>query len=109
MSGIHPAPAMQVLFRCEPFNKRVADDAYAEEYDAARAARFACSLFSSEDFEAGQFKAQPMLSASVPVLYRGWMLAPDGYARLHQAVARSGCAMITNPAQHRHCHYLPEW
>lgn len=109
MSDLHPAPSVQLLFPCDPFNKRVADEAYGEEYDAARAAGFACSLFSFEDFEAGQFKTQPGLCAGVKVLYRGWMLAPEGYARLHHAIAQRDCAMLTSPAQYRHCHYLPEW
>ncbi|MDM5176015.1 ATP-grasp domain-containing protein [Massilia sp. DJPM01] len=109
MSGVHPAPSMHLLFPCDPFNKRVADEAYGEEFDAARAAGFACSLFSFEDFETGQFKAQPALSAGVKVLYRGWMLTPEGYARLHHAIAEHGCAMASSPAQYRHSHYLPEW
>ncbi|WP_167225589.1 ATP-grasp domain-containing protein [Massilia rubra] len=109
MTDLHPTPSVQLLFPCDPFNKRLADEAYGEEYDAARAAGFACSLFSFEDFEAGQFKTQPALAAGVSVLYRGWMLTPDGYARLHQAIAGQDCAMLTSPAQYRHCHYLPEW
>lgn len=103
------ALSVQLLFACDPFKPRLADEAYAEEYAAALAAGFACSLFSFEDFEAGHFKAQPALAAGVDVLYRGWMLAPDAYARLHSAVAGHGCAMTTGPAQYRHCHYLPEW
>lgn len=104
-----PSPSMQLLFPCNPFYKRAADDAYADEYEAARAAGFACSLFSFEDFEAGYFKVQPALAAGVDVLYRGWMLAPDAYARLHGAIAGYNCAMMSSPAQYRHCHYLPEW
>lgn len=44
---------MQLLFPSNPFNRRMADEAYGDEYDAARAAGLACSLFSFEDFEAG--------------------------------------------------------
>ncbi|MDQ1921900.1 ATP-grasp domain-containing protein [Massilia pseudoviolaceinigra] len=109
MSDVRPAPSTQLLFPCDPLNRRVADEAYAEEFDAARAAGFACSLFSFEDFEAGQFKTQPALCGGVKVLYRGWMLTPDSYARLHDATAEHGCAMATSPTQYRHCHYLPEW
>ncbi|RSZ59597.1 hypothetical protein EJB06_09270 [Massilia atriviolacea] len=98
-----------MLFPSDPFNKRLADEAYGEEYAAARAAGVACSLFSFEDFETGQFRALPALSAGVEVLYRGWMLSPDRYVRLHQGIAGVGCAMLTSPAQYRHCHYLPEW
>ena len=42
------------------------------------------------------------------VLYRGWMLTPENYARLHGAILVAG-GRLTSPQQYRHCHYLPEW
>lgn len=100
---------MHILFPSDPFNKSAADEAYAEEFEAARGVGLACSLFSFEDFESGEFKPRPPLPARVEVLYRGWMLTPEGYSHLHQAVLAKGSALMTNPAQYRHCHYLPEW
>jgi len=100
---------MQLLFPSDPFNKSVADEAYVEEFEAARAIGLACSLFSFEDFEAGEFKPRPVLPTDREVLYRGWMLTPEGYSRLHEAVLAKGGALKTNPMQYRRCHYLPEW
>lgn len=100
---------MHLLFPSDPFNKAAADEAYVDELEAVRALGISYSLFSFEDFEAGDFKPSPALSAADAVLYRGWMLAPEGYLRLHQAVTAKGGILRTNPTQYRHCHYLPEW
>jgi len=100
---------MHLLFPSDPFNKAAADEAYVEELEAACALGIPYSLFSFEDFEAGGFKPLPLLSATDAVLYRGWMLAPEGYSRLYQAVSAKGGSLRTNPTQYRHCHYLPEW
>ncbi len=100
---------MHLLFPSDPFDKSAADEAYVEELEAARALGLACTLFSFEDFEAGEFKPRPALTTNDAVLYRGWMLTPDGYSRLYQAVSAKGGVLKTNPAQYRLCHYLPEW
>ena len=100
---------MHILYPSDPFNKSVADEAYAEEFDAWRALGQSCSLFSFEDFEVGEFKPKPMLATGESVLYRGWMVAPEMYARLHSAICTKGGVPITDPAQYRGCHYLPEW
>jgi hypothetical protein len=100
---------MHLLFPSDPFNKSVADEAYVEEFEALRELGVATSLFSFEDFEAGEFKPRPALTANEEVLYRGWMLTPDGYSRLSSAVSAKGGTLKTNPAQYRRCHHLPEW
>lgn len=100
---------MHLLFPSDPFDKAIADEAYREEFEAAQALGLGCSLFSFEAFEAGEFKARPSLAVDEGVLYRGWMLAPDAYSRLHDKVSAVGGALITSPAQYKHCHYLPEW
>lgn len=100
---------MQLLFPSDPFKSSAPDEAYAEEYEASRALGIPCSLFSLEDFESGEFKPRPALAAEVPVLYRGWMLAPTKYAQLHDAISKKGCTPITSPLQYQACHYLPEW
>lgn len=100
---------MQLLFPSDPLNTSVADEAYAEELEAARALGLVCSLFSYEAFEAGEFKPRPALSGGEPVLYRGWMLTPLRYGELHAAVGATGCAARISPSQYRLCHYLPEW
>lgn len=100
---------MHFLLPSDPFNKSLADDAYAEEFEAFRAIGRTCSVFSFEDFESGQFKPRPGIPPGEAVVYRGWMLMPDDYSQLHAAVAKQGGALRTSPAAYRRCHYLPEW
>lgn len=100
---------MRLLYPSDPFVKRQPDETFQEEYEAARSADIPCSLYSVEDFEIGDFKPRPGIAEGEPVLYRGWMLTPDAYARLHAAVESKGGVMITSVEQYRRCHYLPEW
>ncbi|KAB0584510.1 hypothetical protein F7Q92_03080 [Ideonella dechloratans] len=100
---------MRLLYPCDPFNKKEPDDTYAEEFFAAQAAGMACSLYSAEDFESGEFKPRPLFAEREEILYRGWMLTPSGYAELLEAIERKGARAVTSLAQYRLCHYLPEW
>jgi len=100
---------MHLLFPSDPFKSSIADEPYLEEFEAACAIGLACSLFSFEDFEAGRFKPRPFLPTGAQVLYRGWMLQPERYSRLYDAVSAGGCTLVTSSDQYRHCHYLPEW
>ncbi len=100
---------MRLLYPCDPFEKKKPDEAYEEEFNAAAAAGLACSLYSAEDFELGEFKPRPPLIEGEEVIYRGWMLTPENYARLQSAVEGKGGRMLTTSGQYRHCHYLPEW
>ncbi|MCP1617844.1 MULTISPECIES: ATP-grasp domain-containing protein [Pseudomonadaceae] len=100
---------MHLLYPCAPDNPRVPDETFAEEFAAATAAGLACSLFSCEELELQRFKPTPALGEGARVLYRGWMLTPDTYRYLTDAIASQGAIAVTDPAQYRHCHHLPEW
>jgi hypothetical protein len=100
---------MHLLYPSDPFNKSVVDDEYSEEFAAVLKAGLAYSLFSFEDFEGKQFRAKPALPAGAKVVYRGWMMTPQQYARLADGVAASGAQMMTSASEYRRCHYLPEW
>lgn len=100
---------MHLLYPSAPDRSNAVDELFAEEYDAARSAGLACSLFCDEELESGRFRARPEFPANPKVLYRGWMLTPENYARLHGAILVAGGRPLTSPQQYRHCHYLPEW
>ncbi|MEW6737594.1 MAG: ATP-grasp domain-containing protein, partial [Acidobacteriota bacterium] len=40
--------------------------------------------------------------------YRGWMLRPQQYTRLYEALASINIVLINNPQAYQHCHYLPQ-
>jgi hypothetical protein len=100
---------VRLLYPCDPFDKKKLDEAYLEEYEAARVAGVPCSLFSTEDFERGDFKARPAFPDGEKIVYRGWMLSPSSYSKLYSAIQSAGGHMLTTPEQYRLCHYLPEW
>jgi hypothetical protein len=100
---------MHLLFPSDPFNKSAVDEAYSEEWEAMLRVGWSCSLFSFEDFELGEFKPRLPLPVSEELLYRGWMLTPERYSQLYQAVSGQGATLKTHPSQYRRCHYLPEW
>jgi hypothetical protein len=100
---------MHLLIPSDPFNKSAPEEAYAEELAAFRALGWSASLFSFEDFEQGEFKPRPPLPVGATVLYRGWMLTPENYARLSEAVAARDAALRTSREQYKLCHYLPGW
>jgi hypothetical protein len=100
---------MRLLYPSDPFNQKLPDEAYAEEFVAAIQAGFDCSLFSAEDFQGGTFKPRPSFAAGDKVIYRGWMLQPTEYGRLVEDVSSQGACMVTSLAQYLHCHHLPEW
>jgi hypothetical protein len=100
---------MYILYPCDPFNTSAVSEMYAEEREAAHRLGLGSSLFSFEDFEGGVFRARPSFTVGERVLYRGWMLSVDGYARLYGAIAAAGGVPWTSPVQYGNCHYLPEW
>lgn len=50
----------------------------------------------------------PMHHEITEAIFRGWMLKPEQYAALYEALLRRGVRLINDPAAYRHCHYLPE-
>lgn len=100
---------MHLLIPSDPFNTSAPDETYVEEFTAWRGLGRTCSLFSLEDFEAGHFKPRPALPSGEEVLYRGWMLTPDSYTKLCEAISGKGATPMVSPVEYRRCHYLPEW
>lgn len=100
---------MRLLYPCDPFEKNKPDEAYGEEFCAFQAVGILCSLYSAEDFDLGEFKARPSFEEGEEIIYRGWMLTPENYARLCLAVEAQGGRMLTSPSQYQYCHHLPEW
>ncbi|WP_404941121.1 ATP-grasp domain-containing protein [Pseudomonas danubii] len=100
---------MHLLYPSDPFDPKRPDEHYLDEYEAVLAAGLNASLFSFEDFESGRFKASPALPDDEPVLYRGWMLTPEGYGALLEHLHAKDAKEFTSLAHYRHCHHLPEW
>lgn len=100
---------MKLLYPNDPFQPKLPDEIYLEEYEAAKAAGLIVALFSHEEFLAGSFKVRPALEPEDLICYRGWMLTISDYERLCASVQKTGAQMLTSPATYELCHHLPKW
>jgi hypothetical protein len=104
---------MRIIFCADPFNITRPDYMYESEVAAAQEANLSYSLISFEALVEGKRaerairRVEPSAQGEVAV-YRGWMLRPEAYARLYEALANKGISLLNTPTAYRHCHYLPE-
>lgn len=104
---------MRIIFCSDYWNTRSPDAAYEAEAQAAQAADLSYSLINFEALTEEQNARQAVrgieaASQEELAIYRGWMLKPQVYEQLYQALAEKGLALINTPAAYKHCHYLPE-
>ena len=106
---------MRVLFDSDPMNPRVSDVAYAHEAAAAERLGIPCSLVNFEalvdegDAERAVRRVAPVSEEGESGVYRGWMVTPEQYAALYDALADRRVTLVNTPEQYEHCHYLPRW
>lgn len=103
---------MQLVFCADPLDLSQPDPAFAHEVQAAQELGAQTSLISFEAlaYEGNAEKAvrRVRVDGSVLAMYRGWMLRPERYAALYEALGRRRVQLINDPAAYRQCHYLPE-
>jgi hypothetical protein len=100
---------MRILYPKNPLTPNQADEPYQEEFMTVSAAGYACSLFDFDALTFDEFKPRPGIQAGEPVLYRGWMLNPEGYHILVKHIERKGGKPITSDRDYLRCHHLPGW
>lgn len=103
---------MRIIFPSEPFAPSRVDAAYEREAEAASAVGCSSDLINYEALVRGEsasavrrIKADAEIETAV---YRGWILKPDVYAKLYEALQTKNLRLINSPESYRHCHYLPE-
>ena len=104
---------MLIVFPSDPLEPRQADDSYATEVAAARAAGHEVALMSfevlvNERDPVRAVRRVPDQARPVPAIYRGWMLRPEQYAGFHAGLASRQVTLINSPAAYLHTHHLPE-
>lgn len=104
---------MRIIFCSDYWNPLAPDTAYEAEADAAKKLGVARSLINFEALVEEHNAAHAVrkvapTSSEEMAIYRGWMLKPQVYEQLYQALATKGLVLINTPAAYRHCHYLPE-
>ena len=98
-----------VIFPANPLNLCQVDPDYAAEQQAA-AQYFDTAVI---DFDAlvqqGQVHFSGLPAHLGTVLYRGWMLRPEQYPLLYQAVTDQGGQLLTDTKAYMTAHLLPSW
>jgi len=106
---------MQILFCSSPLDAHKPDSVYELEVAAVERLDISLSLI---DFEALVYEndgskavrnVRKTESGEEIAVYRGWMLSPEKYQLLYDALRNRGISLINDPASYKHCHYLPEW
>ncbi len=100
---------MRILYPENPLNTSQADEPYQEEFVAVRAAGLPCSLFDFDLLPFGEFNPHPKTIPGEQILYRGWMLNPQGYQTLVMQIEKKGGIPITSYGDYLRCHHLPGW
>jgi hypothetical protein len=104
---------VRLLFCSDPLSPARPDEMYLEEVRAAEAAGFEWALINFEalvqegNAQAAVRRVTPTASPE-QALYRGWMLRPEQYGQLYEALRQRGLVLLNDPAAYRHCHYLPD-
>lgn len=92
------------LIMCSsPLNKRLPDDAYQVEYDAAK--EFTTVHLLDTD-RLGTFNLPP---GNATLIYHGWMMTPHQYEVFNERCQSFGYDPITTPEQYVACHHFNEW
>ena len=98
-----------VLFCCDYFTHTKPDSEYAQEYETAIECGLPTCLFDFDGFvHDGVVRIRPSAPART-LIYRGWMLTVEQYAKLSAALSDKGFTLATSPEEYERAHYLPSW
>jgi len=104
---------MRIIFCSEPFSPYCVDSIYEKEAQTAQSIGFEYDLINFEELVNAKkpntsVRLVKEQSSVTTAIYRGWMLKPEEYKQLFNALTKRNIYLINSPAQYKHCHYLPE-
>ncbi|WP_295620190.1 ATP-grasp domain-containing protein [Chamaesiphon sp. GL140_3_metabinner_50] len=100
---------MRFLFPSDYFKTQRVDSAYTEQFDRLQASGCSTSVISLENLSLGVAKIYPQPDSGEKLIYRGWMLSPDEYSLLVNAVRTTGADLWIDLDEYLSTHYLPNW
>lgn len=108
-----PDTCAVILFPADSLERAEVERDYGAEWDAAKNAGFATALFDFDALRRGDsveaiLRRVPESPDPRTLIYRGWMLRADEYARLFDGLQKRGWKMIQDPQAYRFAHHLPE-
>ena len=103
---------MTIIFCADPLESHKPDRAFAAEVASAERAGLRWQIVSFERLtrdKNAELAVRRVDAATAPALaiYRGWMLRPEDYQALYQALQERKFLLINAPDAYRHCHLLP--
>jgi hypothetical protein len=96
------------IFPSDYFKSKQVDSAYLEQFECLRSRGFETLVISLEALSSETSKIFPNPSCS-KLVYRGWMLTPEDYLRLADAVSSVGAELWISADEYLSNHYLPNW
>ena len=96
------------IFPSDYFKSKQVDSAYLEQFECLRSHGFETLVISLEALSSGTAKIFPDPGCS-KLVYRGWMLTPEDYLRLVDAVRSAGSDLWISSDEYLSNHYLPNW
>lgn len=103
---------MTIFFCADPLEPTKPDRAFAAEVEAATNAGLSWQIVNFERLTRDRNVALAVRrvdAATAPALavYRGWMLRPEDYQALTDALQKRNWLLINSPDSYQHCHLLP--
>ena len=96
------------IFPSDYFKSKQVDSDYLEQFECLQNRGFETLVISLEALNSGTSKIFPAPSYS-KLVYRGWMLTPENYLRLADAVSSAGADLWISVDEYLSNHYLPNW
>jgi ATP-grasp domain, R2K clade family 3 len=111
--GRHHSGVM-LLIPADVLQPRRADDHFADEARAARAAGLEVALVDHDALSTTDASGRAVVRVPEPAtggvaVYRGWMLRSEQYEEFAQVLAQRNIVLRTSPDQYRRAHELPGW
>jgi ATP-grasp domain, R2K clade family 3 len=100
---------VRFLFPSDYFNSKKVDEAYLEQVNCLQNIGFETSVICLESLGSKSVKIFPMPELGSKLIYRGWMITPDDYLLLIDAVRNAGSEALISHDEYLATHYLPNW
>jgi len=82
---------------------------FEAEVKAAKEAGFEVGYVGLEAYFGDEVRLHAVPEDCGPTLYRGWIVKPEDYQRMGEALAARGGSLLTSLEAYLHCYHLPNW
>lgn len=100
---------LTILYPADFFDLTKVDADYEYEYrEAVKFPEFRVAFYNYDELTEGKpLRLYPPVPDRGRCIYRGWMLQPETYSALYQALQARGLTLINSPEEYEHSHEFP--